>query len=65
MLKYKFSFLYLKMSKEVKAFGNLEIKNPKFYRCKNLILLEDIDIYNMLPNHQKTFRECSGHPGNI
>ena len=36
------------MCKETSTFGNIEIKKRKFHHCKNLILLEDIDIYNIL-----------------
>ena len=32
------------MSKEITAFGNIEIEKRKFHHCKNLILLEDVDI---------------------
>ena len=32
------------MSKEIIAFGNIEIETRKFHHCKNLILLEDVDI---------------------
>ena len=32
------------MSKEIIAFGNIEIEKRKFHHYKNLILLEDVDI---------------------
>ena len=32
------------MSKEITAFGNIEIEKLKFHHCKNLISLEDVDI---------------------
>ena len=35
------------MSKEIKAFGNVEIEKRKFYHHKNLILLEYVDIDNI------------------
>ena len=36
------------MCKEIKTFGVIEIEKRKFYHCKNLILLEDVDIDNIL-----------------
>ena len=35
------------MSKEVRAFGKIQIENCKFHHCKNLIFLEDADIDNI------------------
>ena len=29
------------------AFGNAEIEKQKFHHCKNLILLEDVDIVHI------------------
>ena len=37
-----------KRSKEIIDFGNIEIQKRKFHQCKNLILLQDVDIDNML-----------------
>ena len=36
------------MSKEVIAFDNIKIEKRKFRNRKNLILLEDVDIENIL-----------------
>lgn len=36
------------MSKKVMFFGITEIKKRKFHHLENLILLEDVDIYNIL-----------------
>ena len=30
------------------AFGNIKIEEPNFHHCKNLILLEDVDMDNLL-----------------
>ena len=36
------------MSKEIIVVGNIEFEKRKFHHCKNLILLEDVDIDNIL-----------------
>ena len=36
------------MSKEMIAFGNIKIEKPNFHHCKNLILLEHVDVDNLL-----------------
>ena len=36
------------MSKIIIAFSNIEIEKRKFHHCKNLILLEGLDIDNVL-----------------
>ena len=36
------------MSKEMIAFGNINIEKPNFHHCKNLMLLEDVDMDNLL-----------------
>ena len=35
------------MGKEIITFGDIKVEKHKFYRPKNLILLEDIDIKNI------------------
>ena len=32
------------MGKEIVIFGDIEIEKGKFQHCKNLVLLEDVDI---------------------
>ena len=32
------------MSKEIITFGDIEVEKHKFHHCKNLALLEDVDI---------------------
>ena len=36
------------MSKEMTAFGNIKIEKSNFHHYKNLILLEDVDVDNLL-----------------
>ena len=36
------------MSKEIIAFGNIEIEKCKFHLCKNIALFEDVDIVNIM-----------------
>ena len=36
------------LSKEIIAFVNIEIEKRKFYYCKHLILIGDVDIDNIL-----------------
>ena len=36
------------MSKEIKTFGNIQIEKSKFHLRKNLILLNDVHIVNIL-----------------
>ena len=35
------------MNKELTTFGNIEIKKRKFHHCKDLVLLQDLDIDNI------------------
>ena len=48
IIKYNFLYRVYKVSKEVIAFGNIEIGKREFHHCKNLILSEDVDIDKML-----------------
>ena len=48
------------MGKEIITFGDIQVEKHKFYRPKNLILLEDIDIKkihvsNMVSSSKKSY----------
>ena len=43
-----FFYRVSKVGKEIIAFGNIEIKKRKFHHRKNLVLLGDMDIDNIL-----------------
>ena len=54
------------MSKEIIAFGNIEIEKRKFYHRKNLILLGDVDINNipisnMVSSGEKMYKYFIGY----